>query len=196
MSFKLVRDFEQAIADYFGAPYAVATDCCTHAIELSIRLRQPKELSCPTHTYISVPMTMKKLGLAWSWRNEHWHDMYDIGGDIIDAAVWWQPGGYYPGSLMALSFQHKKPLNIGRGGAILCGTLEEYQRLKAMSYDGRIDDDTPWASQSISTMGYHYYMTPEQAAVGLEKLPHVKPIKRWDWQDYPDVSKMPVWLPE
>lgn len=193
MSFQLVRDFERALADYFGAPFAVTTDCCTHALELSIRLRQPDELFCPTHTYVSVPMTMHKLGRQWQWRRDHWYDMYDIGGDIIDAAVWWKPGGYYPGSLMCMSFQYKKPLNIGRGGAILCDSEAEYHMLKAMSYDGRLDNDVPWAEQSISTMGYHYYMTPEQAEIGLEMLPHVKQANRWDWRDYPDVSELPVW---
>ena len=32
--------------------------------------------------------------------------------------------------------------------------------LKRMSYDGR-DPDIPWRDQNISTIGYHYYMTPE-----------------------------------
>ena len=32
-----VENFEKTIADYFNAPYAIATDCCTHAIELCLR---------------------------------------------------------------------------------------------------------------------------------------------------------------
>ena len=38
--------------------------------------------------------------------------------------------------------------------------------LKKMSYDGRIPD-VPWRDQNISTIGYHYYMTPEDAARGI-----------------------------
>ena len=56
MSFKPIKDFEEAIADFFGAPYAVATDCCTHALELCLRLKNAKTISVPKHTYISVPM--------------------------------------------------------------------------------------------------------------------------------------------
>ena len=37
MSFKIVESFERAIADFYGAPYGVAVDCCTHGIELCIR---------------------------------------------------------------------------------------------------------------------------------------------------------------
>ena len=37
MSFFVVDEFESALADWWGAPYAVATDCCTHAIELCLR---------------------------------------------------------------------------------------------------------------------------------------------------------------
>ena len=62
-----------------------------------------------------------------------------------------------------------------------------------MSYDGR-HPDIPWREQNIETMGYHYYMTPETAELGLKKLPRAindKPIQ-WTINDWPDVSKMKV----
>ena len=62
-----------------------------------------------------------------------------------------------------------------------------------MSYDGRTPD-IPWAEQNISTMGYHYYMTPETAKQGLEKLPtaiQTKP-KIWTLKDWPDLRKMEI----
>ena len=37
MSFKAWFDFEQALAEYTGAPYVVLTAGCTHAIELCMR---------------------------------------------------------------------------------------------------------------------------------------------------------------
>ncbi|MBO03390.1 MAG: hypothetical protein CMG35_12180, partial [Candidatus Marinimicrobia bacterium] len=67
MGFEIVQRFEQEIAQFYGAPYAVATDCCTHAIELSLRVEPLAAMVCPTHTYISVPMTLQKLKLPWSW---------------------------------------------------------------------------------------------------------------------------------
>jgi len=66
MSFDAVTKFEDKIGSYFAAPYAVATDCCTHAIELCLRYEQPYQVTFPTHTYISVPFLGHKLGLQWS----------------------------------------------------------------------------------------------------------------------------------
>ena len=37
MSFKVVSDFENEVSKWFGAPYGVAVDCCTHGIELCLR---------------------------------------------------------------------------------------------------------------------------------------------------------------
>jgi dTDP-4-amino-4,6-dideoxygalactose transaminase len=42
-----VEKFESKIAEFYGAKYAVSTDCCTHAIELCLRLVGPGIVSCP-----------------------------------------------------------------------------------------------------------------------------------------------------
>jgi dTDP-4-amino-4,6-dideoxygalactose transaminase len=194
MDFKTVEQFEQALAEYFGAPYAVATDSCTHAVELCLRYEQPFEsVGVPQHTYVSIPMTMEKLGITWHWTPNHWKQHYRLDATrIYDAAVYWRRGGYIDYSLMCLSFQHKKALSLGRGGAILCSELSEYNTLKRMSYDGR-NPHEPWAQQQIETLGYHYYMTPETAHLGLQKLPeaHLRD-REWSYADYPDVSLLPV----
>ena len=85
-----------------------------------------------------------------------------------------------------MSFQFKKPLNLGRGGAILCETEGDYIALKKLTYDGRYGD-TAWADQDIDSVGYHYYMTPETADQGLLKLPASlsRAVKQWTWRDYP-----------
>lgn len=94
---------------------------------------------------------------------------------------------------MCVSFQFRKHLSLGRGGIILCQNLEDYENLKKMSYDGRLPD-IPWASQNISIMGYHYYMTPETAAMGLKKLPEAIATKprQWTLSDWPDLRKMEI----
>jgi len=195
MSFQAVESFEKTIAQFYNAPYAVATDCCTHAVELCLRLKNPPIAKVPKHTYISIPFTLEKLKIHWAWYSEmQWHDYYYLDGtNIIDAAVYFQKDGYIPNSLMCLSFQFKKPLNLGRGGAILCDSHDDYVALKKMSYDGRYGD-TPWAQQNIDTVGYHYYMTPETAQMGIDKLPEVaaKQWRQWSWLDYPDLSTMEV----
>ena len=105
-------------------------------------------------------MTLEKVDLPWDWTDEEWYSFYEIGtSGIIDSAVYWKKGGYINLSLQCLSFQFKKPLNLGRGGAILCGTEKEYTDLKAMAYDGRDQNsDTYWGDQQITKMGYHYYI--------------------------------------
>lgn len=189
-----VEEFEKAIADFYCAPYAVATDCCTHAIELCLRYEQPKYVECPNRTYVSIPMTLEKLGISWDFTDKHWYDYYLLDNTrIVDAAVYWKKSGYIYDSLMCLSFQFRKHLNLGRGGAILCSTKEEYEWLKKASYDGRLPNK-PWAEQNISTLGYHYYMTPETAQLGLDKLPDAIATKSrvWDWSHYPDLTQMDV----
>lgn len=192
--FNIIREFEEKIANFFGAPYAVATDCCTHAVELCLIKENPSFVTCPKYTYLSIPMTFEKLKINWEFRNEYWKDYYQLGSTkIYDAAVLWQPKSYIPGTYMCLSFQYKKHLSLGRGGAIMCETYEDYIYFKKLSYDGRLPD-VAWAKQKIESYGYHYYMTPETAKLGLDKLPEamLSRPKIWSWENYPNLTEMPV----
>ena len=110
---------------------------------------------------------------------------------MIDAAVFFKYGGYIPGSLMCLSFQFKKTLSLGRGGAILCDSAMDYENLKSMSYDGR-SDDVSWMKQNIKRIGYHYYMTPETAEMGSAKLKTAIPKDSQGSQNYPYLPDMQV----
>jgi dTDP-4-amino-4,6-dideoxygalactose transaminase len=94
---------------------------------------------------------------------------------------------------MCLSFQFKKHLSLGRGGAILCDNLQTYTELKKLSYDGR-SPDQPWAEQNIDTVGYHYYMTPETARLGMAKLYDAIKTqpRKWSYVDYPFLPSMKV----
>jgi len=189
-----VEHFENVIKYFYSSPYAVAVDCCTHAIELCLRLVNPVSVTCPNHTYLSIPMTFQKLNLSWAFYNTHWKDYYHIGNtNIIDAAVYWKRNSYIPNTLMCLSFQYKKHLNVGRGGMILLDNQEQYLKLKKMRYDGRLDD-VPWKEQNIDTMGYHYYMTPETAELGIDKFKTAETTeaKKWSWKDYPNLETMKV----
>lgn len=195
---KEVQQFERMIADYYNAPYAVATDSCTHAIELCLRYLKPTSTVCPTHTYLSVPMTLIKLGIPFTWSDTSWQNYYYLGNtNIIDAAVYWEEGGYKRDTFMCLSFQYKKHLNVGRGGMILVQNDYQYVALKKMSYDGRVPD-VPWGEQNIDMLGYHYYMTPETAQLGMDRFQQVKslPPAYWSYQNYPNISKMKVFQNE
>jgi dTDP-4-amino-4,6-dideoxygalactose transaminase len=94
---------------------------------------------------------------------------------------------------MSVSFQFRKHLSLGRGGAILFDNQEDFDTLKRMSYDGR-SPDLPWAQQNIKSIGYHYYMTPETAELGLQKLPEAisRPPKQWVYTDWVDLTTMDI----
>ena len=198
MGFESIKIFEEKIAEFFGSPYAVAVDCCTHGVELCLRYENFSYIEVPKRTYISIPFLAKKLGIQLKWKDENWKDYYYLTNHpnftpIIDAAVLWKKDSYIPGTFMCLSFQFRKHLSLVRGGMILCDNKEDYWNLKKMVYDGR-HPDIPWRDQNITSMGYHYYMTPETAELGLKKLPDAiknKPIQ-WTINDWPDVSKMEV----
>ena len=194
MSFQLVSKFEEEIANYFGSPYAVAVDSCTHGLELCLRYKNIKQLVVPNRTYISVPFLANKLNIELVWKDESWVDFYEIGDTkIFDAAVLWRYNSYIPGAMMCLSFQYKKHLSLGRGGMILLDDKIAFSELKKMSYDGRIPN-IPWRQQDIKTFGYHYYMTPETAQLGLSKLPSAIKTspKVWKVTDWPDLTNMEV----
>jgi len=191
MSFQVIADFEKEIAKFYGAPYAVAVDCCTHGIELCLRMKNVNKIKVPKHTYLSVPMLSDKLSIEREWTDEKWQDYYYLTNNIIDAAVLWKRDSYVPDTYMSVSFQFRKHLSLGRGGAILFDKQEDFDTLKRMSYDGR-SPDLPWAQQNIKTIGYHYYMTPETAELGLQKLPEAierKP-KQWVHTDWVDLTTM------
>ena len=194
MSFNSVNQFEKEVSDFFGAPYAVAVDCCTHGIELCLRYTNANDITIPARTYISVPFLAMKLNINWEWKDENWKDCYVLGNtNIYDAAVLWKKDSYISNSFMCLSFQFQKHLSLGRGGMILTDNKDAANTLKKMSYDGR-EPNIPWRTQNINTVGYHYYMTPETSELGLNKLPEAIKTTPRDWalEDWPDLRNMEV----
>jgi dTDP-4-amino-4,6-dideoxygalactose transaminase len=194
MSFGIVKEFEEKIADFYGAKWGIAVDACTHGIELCLRYVGANEIVVPKRTYLSVPMLANKMNLELKWKDEYWRDYYEIGNTgVYDAAVLWRENSYIPKSFMCISFQFQKHLGLGRGGMILTDDLVAKDELKKMSYDGRTPD-LPWREQNVNTMGYHYYMTPEVAQNGLDKFEEVKTKepRKWLLEDWPDLTKMEI----
>lgn len=194
--FSVVTEFEKRIAQFFGAQFAVAVDSCTHGIELCLRYVHADVIHCPKHTYLSIPMLANKLGIQLTWWPDDlsdWKDYYNIGYNIIDAAVLWKKNSYISGSKMCISFQYQKHLGLGRGGVILCDNEIDYLQLKKMSYDGRLPG-VPWRNQNIEIQGYHYYLTPETASLGLEKLQTAIDTtpRQWFYTDWPDLTTMKI----
>ena len=160
-----------------------------------MRYKNGEKFTVPPNNYPSIQNLAKKIGIEFEWEEQDWEDYYYLGGtNIIDAAVLWRENSYIPNTFMCLSFQFQKHLSLGRGGMILTDDKKARDELKKMSYDGRVPD-VPWRDQNITTMGYHYYLTPETASLGLEKLP--KAIKTeprvWDIEEWPDLRDMELY---
>jgi dTDP-4-amino-4,6-dideoxygalactose transaminase len=190
VNYNVVAEFESRIAEFFGAPYAVAVDSCTHGVELSLAYTKAQRIIVPTRTYISIPFLAHKLKIKLKWRSSAWQDYYLLTDNVIDAAVLWKRNSYIPNTFMCISFQYQKHLSLGRGGVILAPDMVSYMELKKMSYDGRIPG-IPWRDQNISSYGYHYYMTIETAQLGLDKLDEAinTPPRKWTVEDWPDLTQ-------
>jgi dTDP-4-amino-4,6-dideoxygalactose transaminase len=187
-TWQVVDIFEKKLAEFFGAPYAVVTDCSTHAMELCFLLLNQRDqiVEVPVSTYMSVPMMLTKIQQSWQFVDNKWTDWYSFDPlPIIDAAFMWRRNSYQPGTLTCVSFQQKKHIAIGRGGVIFTDQEAYYNRLQMLCRDGR-DRKLLQADDDIKEIGYHYYMTPEDAARGIllfDQL-HDVPSRVWGWQDY------------
>ncbi len=191
MPFDTILKFEQALAEYTGAPYAVMTDCCTHAIELCLRYQKPTHCAFTAFTYLSVPMIMHKLGIEYRLIPDVWTGEYRFHGtNIWDSARRLERGMYRAGQMQCLSFGYNKPLHIGHGGAILLDNKEAYGILLRQRYDGRDLELSPWQVQKTFMVGYHYRPTVEDAVIGLEKLQAVNELPKY--HQYPDLRKINI----
>ena len=169
--FDKILQFEKSLAKFTGAPYAIMTDCCTHAIELCLRYDKVTTTTFTPYTYISVPMTMHKLNINYEYNDKQWLGEYQFDNTRIwDSARLLSPNMYRPSQMQCLSFGFDKPLNIGRGGAILLDDSDAYNTMLRQRYDGRDLQVSPWVEQRVFTVGYHYRPTIEEAILGLEKL--------------------------
>jgi dTDP-4-amino-4,6-dideoxygalactose transaminase len=184
--------FEQRLCEYTGAPYAVAVDCCTNAILLSLEYQNKRKqrLTIPTHTYLSVPMTLINYGYNVWLEFEEWSGHYQIGNtDVYDYAVGFEKNMYKTGEVQCVSFQQKKRLAIGKGGAILLDDREMYEQLKRMRHDGRDSSISVEADADNIIIGYHMNMTPDSAARGILLLNQLSEhYTVGTFHDYPNIG--------
>ena len=192
MSFQTLFDFEQALADYTGAPYVVLTDGCTHALELCFRYDQVRQCKFTAFTYLSVPMMLRHLDIDYEFIEQTWHGEYKfINTRIWDSARRLEPNMYRPGQFQCLSFGWTKPLQLGKVGAILTDDFKAYQLFSRQRSDGR-DLHLPWETETELILGWHYCPTLENCQRGLTLLPEITPKSQPG--RYPDLRKIPIAL--
>jgi len=192
-AFRVVDDFEDELADYCGAPYAVALDSCTNALWLALlleraRLSEAACVSLPSRTYVGVAQAARnafwEIELApFEWEDRGWYAILPT--RVVDSARSLRRFQYQAGSLTCLSFQAGKQLPIGRGGAVLTDSEDDYRWLRRARHDGRLEGSR---SEPAMTPGLHCYMPPPDAARGLWLLTYLPDVPhRLPPTEYPDL---------
>ena len=195
--YKIVQMFEEEIAHYTGAPYAISVDSCTNALFLICKYLEVGEVTIPSKTYLSVPMSIIHAGgeVVFDKREitNHWAGLYQLKPyPIYDAAKRLTSNMYIPGTYMGLSFHIKKQLGIGKGGMILTDNLEAANWFKKARYEGR--SEKFYKEDSIESFGWNMYMTPQEAAHGLCLMQNY-PLHNKDLDEingYRDLTDFPV----
>ena len=196
-----VDEFESKLAEYTGSKYAVCTDCCTNAVLISLFLKKSffgtsNSIGVPNRTYMSIPMTLRWFGFDVRLENRDWEEYYSINDiitgestGVVDAAVFFKEGMWneidIPEKLVCLSFQQKKRLSLGRGGAILTDSEYFHSILKRMVYDGRnprIPDSVEIENNpnDITTLSRGVFDGARQGRsrdIGVESIKHIEGIQ-------------------
>ena len=166
--YRIVEMFEEEVAEYTGAPYAVSVDSCTNAIFLCLKWINVtgNDVHVPKQTYLSVPMSVIHAGGVPVFTDLKWTGNYKLYPfPVYDSAKRLTSDMYLPGTYMCLSFHIKKHLSIGKGGMILTDDTEAVEWFKMARYEGRSSKD--YKDDNIKMLGWNMYMTPQQAAHGL-----------------------------
>jgi len=173
-----VTHFENEVSNYCGYEYGVACDSNSNAIRLVLHYLNivNRDIIIPANTYVSVPNQIILSGNRPKFENIKWNGLYPIGDTgIIDSATAFYEGMSrgYEDKYMILSFHLKKILNIGRGGMILTNDKEFVEWSRPMIYDGRHKDEL-YQDDEFECIGWHMYMTPEEAETGLKIFNRIK----------------------
>lgn len=193
-AFRVVEMFEEAMCEYSGARYGVATESCSMALFLSLLHEDvnQQDVNIPARTYISVPAAIRHAGGTPILIEREWQGAYWLGATaIVDSALRMRADMYAAGSLYCVSFHARKHLKIGRGGMVLTDDPYAAEWIRRARFDGRTGS-VPFMEDEVEQVGWNGYMTPEQAARGLQLLEHLPDENEDLTPDYPDLRLLPA----
>lgn len=182
-----------ALAEYTNAPFVVTTNSCTMALFLALKYhRYTGSVILPSRTYCSVPMAVIHAGMRPHFEDYEWGGEYPLTPlPVMDSARRFRRGMYRPGMMQCASFQTSKILGIEQGGAILHDNAQADEWLRRARFDGRLN-----ASERLPRqLGFHAYMSPSVAAMGIAKLaclPDAPPDNGGSYL-FDDLSKLTIW---
>lgn len=202
--YKVTEEFEKALADYTGAPYAVTVDNMSNALFLALYYEKVKgkEITIPARTYPSVPCEIIHAGAMVKFEpveGTKLKGMYQLKPtNVWDSALRFTADMYVPGQHICISFTGPyKHFKLSKGGAILTDSLEAYHWFKRARFSGR--RETSYHDDYFDMLGWNFYMMPELAARGLlliQQFYNMDGSKKSNPDlelPYPDLSKFEVY---
>jgi len=207
--YDITNEFEEKLAHYTGAKYAVTLDNMSNGLFLALYYEhyvnksiQTDTITIPNRTYPSVPCEIIHAGLKVGWDIQEGNTItgaYELkGSNVWDSALSFTADMYKPGTHMCVSFTGPyKHFKLSKGGAILTDSLEAYHWFKRARYSGR--RECSYHDDNLDMIGWNFYMMPELAARGLllmgqfYNLDGSKKSNPDLTLPYPDLSKFPVY---
>lgn len=175
---KVVDTFEQTIANYVGAKYAVSFNSATSAIFLAL---------IGKNTTIKVPSMIPPVVLNaiitsgnkyeftddvdWVGNSYLLHDFGDY--KIVDSAQKLERNQFKtecnPDDLMVFSFYPTKPIGSCDGGMIVSDNIDKINYLREMALNGMSYAKNNW-DRKINFVGYKMYMNSIQCDIALRNF--------------------------
>ena len=170
--YKITEEFEKALSDYTGAPYAIAVDSQSNALFLALMYENVagKTISIPARTYPSVPCEIIHAGGYVDFKPTTRKTIvgaYQLEPtNVWDSALRFTADMHIPGTHMCISFTGPyKHFKLSKGGAILTDNYEACLWFKRARYSGR--RECSYHDDYFDMLGWNFYMMPELAARGL-----------------------------
>lgn len=207
--YKVTEDFEKALCDYTGAPYAITLDNMSNALFLSLYYEKNiskrivgDTITIPNRTYPSVPCEIKHAGLKVKFEQQEGETIkgaYELKGSRVwDSALRFTTNMYKPNTHICVSFTGPyKLLKLSKGGAILTDDRDAMLWFKRARFSGR--RETSYHDDYFDMLGWNFYMMPELATRGLLFMNQFydiegRPKHNEDVEmTYPDLSKFPIY---
>jgi dTDP-4-amino-4,6-dideoxygalactose transaminase len=175
---KIVDEFENKIAEYVGAKYAVSFNSATNAIFLVLQNKKEK-IKIPS---ILPPVVVNSIinsgndyifydDVDWVGNSYILHDFEDY--KIVDSAQKIEKNQFKNEcndmDLMLFSFYPTKPIGSCDGGIIVSNDLNKIIKLKEYALNGMSYADNNW-ERKINFPGYKMYMNSLQAYIAMKNF--------------------------
>jgi len=184
-----VKEFEDKYAKFVGAKYAVATNSCTAALDIAVRVAPlPKVSTVSAFTFISSALCLWNadkrfkfvdIGKKSLCTQEATIQVLYAGNDVGEGMIYDMAhfgGGKHKGLISCWSFHAVKNLPTGDGGMLTTNDPEIARRARALAWCG-IDKTTFERAKSryswdydIEEAGLKANMNDITAVIGIEQL--------------------------